>query len=191
MYKIMTVKSQRENNKSLYQWHLDEDSDGKKQIYEIDNIIELSDKVEELLKTVPVDNVLVVNSVNFTVEALIENEVTELVENFTNNNSSCFRILIVRDHRNDFKTLYEWYLKTDESSNNVIYETDNIVELSEEIEEILKTEPIEDIAIINKVEFSIEALINGDLLSTLDTISISDINTMYENVKNNVYGVEE
>lgn len=187
MYKIMTVKSRRKDNKSLYQWYLDKNSNGTK-IYETTSVIELSDEVEELLKTTPVDDILIVNSVDFTVEALIETEIgmrDSLIDETLH-----FRIFIVKDHRDELQTLYKWHLMSDDDSNNDIYETSDLTALAEEVEEVLKTEPIEDILLVNNVDFTIEALINGDLLSTLETIDVADIDKMYADVKYNVYDNE-
>ena len=184
MYKIMTIKSHRKDNKSLYRWY-SENISNVPIVYETSNIVVLSDKVEELLKTTPIDDILIVNSVDFTVEALIEDQEGTLKQSIIDDTLH-FRIFIVKDHRDELKTLYQWYIKDGE-----IYETNDLIELSEEVEEVLKTEPIEDILIVNNVNFTIEALINGDLLSTLDTINLEDIDKMYAGVKNDVYNSEE
>lgn len=184
MYKIMTIKSHRKDNKSLYRWY-SENISNVSIIYETSNIVALSDKVEELLKTTPIDDILIVNSVDFTVEALIEDQEGTLKQ-YLIDDTLHFRIFIVKDHRDELKTLYQWHIK-----DNEIYETDDLIKLSEEIEELLKTEPIEDILIVNNVNFTIEALINDDWISTMDTIDLDEIDEMYNSVKNSIYNSEE
>lgn len=187
MYKIMTVKSRRNDNKNLYQWYLDKNSNDAA-IYETTSSIELSSEVEELLKTTPVDDILIVSTVNFTVDALIETEIG--LRNSLIDSDLHFRIFIVKEHRDDLQTLYKWHLMSDDNSNNAIYETSDLTALAEEVEKVLKTEPINDILIVNNIDFSIEAMIDGDILSTLETIEVGDIDEMFSNVKNDLYDKE-
>ena len=74
MFRLMLVRSARENNKSLYQWYLETDENGNEQIYEVNNIEELSNKVKELLNTIPKDNIVIVHNVGFTLDALINDD---------------------------------------------------------------------------------------------------------------------
>lgn len=74
MFRLMLVRSARENNKSLYQWYLETDENGNEQIYEANTIEELSTKVKELINTTPKDNIIIVHNVDFTLDALINDD---------------------------------------------------------------------------------------------------------------------
>lgn len=71
MFRLMLLRSARENYKSLYQWYLEKDKDGNEQIYEATNIEELSVKLKELLNTIPKDNIIIVHNIGFSIDALI------------------------------------------------------------------------------------------------------------------------
>lgn len=71
MFRLMLLRSARENYKSLYQWYLEKDKDGNEQIYEATSIEELSVKLKELLNTIPKDNIIIVHNIGFSVDTLI------------------------------------------------------------------------------------------------------------------------
>ena len=71
MFRLMLLRSARENYKSLYQWYLEKDKDGNEQIYEATNIEELSVKLKELLNTIPKDNIIIVHNIGFSIDTLI------------------------------------------------------------------------------------------------------------------------
>lgn len=94
-----------------------------------------------------------------------------------------FRLMIVRSARENYKTLYQWYLTTDENGNEIIYEANSIEELSIKVKELLNTIPKDNIVIVHKVGFTLDTLINDDELCTHTSITTEEFDSMYTTLK--------
>lgn len=94
-----------------------------------------------------------------------------------------FRLMMVRSARENYKTLYQWYLTTDENGNQIIYEAKNTEELSIKIKELLNTIPKENIVIVHNVDFTVDTLVNDDDLCSHVSITNDEFDTMYTTLK--------
>lgn len=94
-----------------------------------------------------------------------------------------YRLMLVRSARENYKTLYQWCLTTDENGNLIIYEAQNIEELSIKIKELLHTIPKENIIIVHNVDFTIDTLIDDDDLCSHVSITNEEFDTMYTSLK--------
>lgn len=68
MYAILKVRSYRNDNKSLYQWHLDENND----VFLTDNLDILANEVEIVANSTPLDYIKVISTVDFELDTLID-----------------------------------------------------------------------------------------------------------------------
>ena len=94
-----------------------------------------------------------------------------------------YRLMLVRSARENYKTLYQWCLTTDENGNQIIYEAQNIEELSIKVKELLYTIPKENIVIVHNVDFTIDTLIDEDDLCSHVSITNEEFDTMYTSLK--------
>lgn len=185
MYKIMTIRSHRNNNKSLYQWHSVIDSNNNKVQYETNDLNVLSNKIEEMLRTTPSDNILIVDDGEFTIDVSTESEIISIISDISDESlgNASFRIFIVKSHRANLETLYNWYLTDD----GLIYQTDDLNELADEVELLLRKYSVDDILIVNVGKFTLEALINNDSFCSHDTLTSEELIAMYTSIKNEIY----
>ena len=67
MYAILKVRSHRNDNKSLYLWHLDENNE----IFLTDDLSVLANEVEIVARSLPLDYIKVISTVDFELDTLI------------------------------------------------------------------------------------------------------------------------
>lgn len=68
MYSILITKSNRENNKSLYQWYLNQDNE----IFETDDVNILANELDMIASYTPLNDIKIIKNVDFELETIIE-----------------------------------------------------------------------------------------------------------------------
>ena len=97
-----------------------------------------------------------------------------------------FRLMLLRSARDNYKSLYQWYLEKDENGNEQIYEANSIEELSAKVKELLNTIPKDNIIIDHNVGFSLDALISDDDLCSHVSMTTEEFDSMYSTLKSNL-----
>ena len=97
-----------------------------------------------------------------------------------------FRLMLLRSARDNYKSLYQWYLEKDENGNEQIYEANSIEELSVKLKELLNTTPKDNIIIVHNIGFSLDALISDNDLCSHVSMTTEEFDSMYSTLKANL-----
>lgn len=67
MYAILKVRSRRDDNKSLYQWHLNDDNG----IFTTLDLVELTNEVQKVASSTALDDIQIISTVDVSLETLV------------------------------------------------------------------------------------------------------------------------